>query len=165
MRERDMRLRVERFIQTRLRSMVMPATLGLGMAIGGCNSDGLNADDGGSEDAVANTGTGGAQGSGGTGGAQGSGGAQGTGGVTGSGGAMGSGGTTSPATKYIAPVPMYIAAIPDAGPEVSMPAPEYIAPVVKQDAGIAVRYMAQMPADASDPGTPVALYLAQLPSK
>jgi hypothetical protein len=42
-----MRLRVERFIQTRLRSMLMPATLGLGMALSGCNSDGLNADDGG----------------------------------------------------------------------------------------------------------------------
>jgi hypothetical protein len=42
-----MRLRVERFIQTRLRSMLLPATLGLGMALGGCTGDGLNADDGG----------------------------------------------------------------------------------------------------------------------
>ena len=47
MREREMRLRVERFLQTRLRSMLMPATLGLGLALGGCASDGLNADDGG----------------------------------------------------------------------------------------------------------------------
>jgi len=47
MREQDMRLRVERFLRVRLRSMLMPATLGLGLAIGGCNSDGLNTDDGG----------------------------------------------------------------------------------------------------------------------
>ena len=47
MRERDMRLRVERFLQTRLRSMLMPATLGLGLALGGCNSDALSTDDGG----------------------------------------------------------------------------------------------------------------------
>jgi hypothetical protein len=69
-------------------------------------------------------------------------------------------------TKYIAPVPMYIAAIPDAGPELPIAAPEYIAPIVKQDAGIAVRYMAQMPPDAGpDPGTVVAMYLAQVPPK
>jgi hypothetical protein len=47
MREREMRLRVERYMQTRLRSMLMPATLGLGLAIGGCNSDALSTDDGG----------------------------------------------------------------------------------------------------------------------
>jgi hypothetical protein len=44
-----MRLRVERFLQTRLRSMLMPATLGLGLALGGCNSDALNTDDGGNQ--------------------------------------------------------------------------------------------------------------------
>jgi hypothetical protein len=47
MREQDMRLRVERFLRVRLRSMLMPATLGLGLAMGGCNGDGLTADDGG----------------------------------------------------------------------------------------------------------------------
>ena len=47
MREQEMRLRVERFLQTRLRSMLLPATLGLGLAVGACNSDGLSADDGG----------------------------------------------------------------------------------------------------------------------
>lgn len=47
MREQEMRQRVERFFQTRLRSMVLPATLGLGLAVGGCG-DGLNTgDDGG----------------------------------------------------------------------------------------------------------------------
>jgi hypothetical protein len=47
MREREMRQRVERFLQTRLRSMLLPATLGLGLAVGACNSDGLSTDDGG----------------------------------------------------------------------------------------------------------------------
>ncbi len=47
MREQDMRNRVERFLRVRLRSLLMPATLGLGLAIGGCNSDGLSTDDGG----------------------------------------------------------------------------------------------------------------------
>jgi len=47
MQEREMRHRVERFLQSRLRSMVIPATLGLGLAIGACNSDGLSTDDGG----------------------------------------------------------------------------------------------------------------------
>jgi hypothetical protein len=63
MQEREMRLRVERFMKSRLRSMVMPATLGLGLAIGGCNSDGLSTDDGGdpaaNKDAAGNTDTGG----------------------------------------------------------------------------------------------------------
>ena len=63
MREQDMRLRVERFLQTRLRSMLMPATLGLGLALGGCNSDALNTDDGGNQTVkkdASNTGTDGA---------------------------------------------------------------------------------------------------------
>ena len=46
MREREMRRRVERFIQSRLRNMLMPATLGLGLAVGGCSSSALNAQDG-----------------------------------------------------------------------------------------------------------------------
>jgi len=59
MREQDMRLRVERFLRVRLRNMLMPATLGLGLAIGGCNGDALNTDDGGDpsvkKDAAAKT--------------------------------------------------------------------------------------------------------------
>jgi hypothetical protein len=57
MRERDMRLRVERFLQTRLRSMLMPATLGLGLALGGCNSDALSTDDGGNQTQKKDTGS------------------------------------------------------------------------------------------------------------
>jgi hypothetical protein len=118
MRERDMRARVERFIQTRLRSMLFPATLGLGMALTGCKGDGLEVDDGGGSDAIVNQQD--AQDAG-------------------------------AAMKYIAP-------IPDAAPDLSGPAPEYIAPTPKADSGVAVRYMAQMP----DAGM-VALYMAPLP--
>jgi hypothetical protein len=57
MREREMRQRVERFLQTRLRSMLLPATLGLGLAIGACNSDALNADDGGDQTAKKDSGS------------------------------------------------------------------------------------------------------------
>jgi hypothetical protein len=141
MRERDMRLRVERFIQTRLRSMLMPATLGLGMALGGCNSDGLNADDGGdptaNQDAAGNTDTYVAPQS-----------------------DAEDKKDTGMVTKYMAPV--YSAMVPDAGPELPIGAPDYMAPIVKHDAGIPVRYMAQMPPDA-DPGTAVAMYIAQIP--
>jgi|WetSurMetagenome_2_1015567.scaffolds.fasta_scaffold828729_1 hypothetical protein len=45
MQEREMRQRVERFLKTRLRSMLLPATLGLGMALAGCDGDAMNADD------------------------------------------------------------------------------------------------------------------------
>jgi hypothetical protein len=134
MRERDMRLRVERFLQSRLRSMLLPATMGLGLAVGGCASDGLNADDGGDkEDVVAATDT--------------------------------------VATKYMAPttdaapipVPVYSVAVPrDAGPELPIAQPEYMAPI-KEDAGMVLRYMAQMPDAGRDAGEMVALYLAQIP--
>lgn len=53
MREREMRQRVESFLQTRLRAMLMPATLGVGLAIGGCGSNTLNSDDGGKSDVQA----------------------------------------------------------------------------------------------------------------
>jgi hypothetical protein len=115
-----MRSRVERFLQTRLRSMLFPATLGLGMALSGCEGDGLEVDDGGGGDAVVKQDT----------------------------------RDAGAAMKYIAP-------IPDAAPDLSGFAPEYIAPTPKADSGIAVRYMAQIP-DA-DPGPVVALYMAPLP--
>jgi hypothetical protein len=115
-----MRARVERFIQTRLRSMLFPATLGLGMALTGCKGDGLDVDDGGGSDTI-----------------------------------------VKQDTQDAGPAMKYMAQIPDAAPDLSGPAPEYIAPTPKADSGIAVRYMAQMP-DA-DPGPIVALYMAPLP--
>lgn len=51
MREKEMRQRVERFLQTRLRAMLLPATLGLGLALGACDSEALSTDDGGDSDA------------------------------------------------------------------------------------------------------------------
>ncbi len=37
MREQEMRLHVFRFLKTRMRNMIMPATLGIGLAVGGCD--------------------------------------------------------------------------------------------------------------------------------
>ncbi|HEX7501492.1 MAG TPA: hypothetical protein VF524_14510, partial [Polyangia bacterium] len=57
MREREMRERVERFLQIRLRNMLLPATLGLGLAVGACNTDPLNTDDGGDQIAKKDSGS------------------------------------------------------------------------------------------------------------
>jgi hypothetical protein len=51
MREQDMRRRVKGFLSARLRKMVAPAALGLGLALGGCNGDALGSDDDGGADA------------------------------------------------------------------------------------------------------------------
>lgn len=37
MREQEMRLRVFQFLKVRMRNMLMPATLGIGLAVGGCS--------------------------------------------------------------------------------------------------------------------------------
>jgi hypothetical protein len=135
MREQDMRLRIERFMKARLRNMLMPATLGLGLAVGGCNGDALSTDDGGDplvkQDAAAQTDTGGPS-------------------VT----QMPDAGPELPIA-----MPDYMAQMPDAGPEVPVAMPEYMAPITKEDAGIAVRYMAQMP----DADRAIPVYLAQIP--
>lgn len=138
MRERDMRARVERFIQTRLRSMLMPATLGLGMALSGCNGDGLEVDDGG--DPIVNKDAADKQ----------------------------DAGTAmkyiapipDAAPDLSGPTPEYIAPIPDAAPDLANFQPDYIAPTPRPDSGIAVRYMAQMP-DADPVAVP--LYNAPMP--
>jgi len=36
MREQEMRMRVFRFLKARMRNMIMPATVGIGLAVGGC---------------------------------------------------------------------------------------------------------------------------------
>lgn len=150
MREQDMRERVQRFLQTRLRTMLAPATLGLGLSglvltTTGCPSDGLDAnDDGGAlvkkdvapdQQMVAlymaplppDSGI-----------------------------LQGDGGRDQVATKYLAP-------IPDAGLEMQ---PEYMAPMPdasQGDLGSVMRYMAPMPDAAPDNGRVIALYMAQLP--
>jgi hypothetical protein len=40
MREQEMRMRVFRFLKARMRNMIMPATVGIGLAMGGCAKEG-----------------------------------------------------------------------------------------------------------------------------
>ncbi len=150
MREQDMRERVQRFLQTRLRTMLAPATLGLGLSgmvltTTGCPGDGLDASDDGGALVKKDTGA-----------------------------------DQQMVARYMAPLPndsgtpqgdvgrdqaatKYLAPIPDAGPEIR---PEYMAPMPdasQSDLGMVLRYMAQMPDAAPDNGRVVALYMAQLP--
>ena len=163
MREREMRQRIERFLQTRLRRMLAPATIGIGLAMTGCPSSDVNTtDDGG---ALVNKDSGTDLGMV----------------AVYSAPAPDAGGT--PANKDSEspppPVPMYgvpvqpadagtdqlvtkyLAPVPDAGREASMPQPDYMAQM--PDSGPVLRYMAQMPDAAPDLGRNVALYMAQLP--
>lgn len=43
MREQEMRLRALRFLKTRVRNMIMPATVGIGLAVGGCTDSSVRA--------------------------------------------------------------------------------------------------------------------------
>jgi hypothetical protein len=157
MREREMRQRVESFLQTRLRKMLAPATIGLGLAMTACPTSGLDSND--------------------------------------DGGALvskDSGADQGPVLKYMAPIPpdagataVYMAQMPDAGPEAPAPQPDYMAPIPRDagtealmpqpeymaqmpdarlDTSPVLRYMAQMPDAAPDLGRNVALYMAPLPT-
>ena len=53
MREQEMRRRIEGFLRARVRTMVAPAALGLGLALSGCNGDALSSNDDASADAHA----------------------------------------------------------------------------------------------------------------
>jgi hypothetical protein len=133
MREHDMRQRVEHFLQTRLRRMLAPATLGLGLAMTGCPSSGLDATD--------------------------------------DGGAL----VDQDASPDQGATMKYMAQIPDAGREGSLPQPDYMAqmpdaqlgvPVYSApapDAAPPVRYGAQMRDAGPDGREIIALYMAQLP--
>jgi hypothetical protein len=44
MREQEMRMRVFRFLKARMRNMIMPATVGIGLAMGGCTKEGALAE-------------------------------------------------------------------------------------------------------------------------
>ncbi len=187
MREQDMRQRIQRFLQTRLRSMLAPATLGLGLAMTACPSDGSNSQTDGSavvskdaapdgqattlygvplpkdaanvEDAAAaDTAVPAGKDS----------------------------GSDAIAALYIAPLPRdaqasnqdsssgvdasgpdagpvtkYIAPIPDAAREFPLAQPDYMAQM--PDAGPATRYLAQMPDARPDVERVYPLYMAQLP--
>ncbi len=128
MREREMRQRVERFLQSRLRNMLLPATLGLGLglAVGACDSDALDASDGGGQTAKQDSASADTQ--------------------------------AAPDSQFTGQsdagtaVAMYMAQLSDAS-AAALP-----------DTGLAVRYMAQIPADAApELGRSVAIYMAQLP--
>ena len=141
MREREMRQRVERFLQTRLRSMLMPATLGLGLAIGGCNSDAMDASDDGGQTAKKDTGSADKQSPPDT--------------------KFSDAGNQAPDTGTAGM--KYLAQIPDAGRELPIAVPDYMAQI-PADSGVALRYMAQQPRDAGpDLDRIVAIYMAQLP--
>jgi hypothetical protein len=134
MRERDMRLRVQRFLQSRLRSMLMPATMGLGLAVGGCASDGLSADDGGDKkDVAADVGP-----------------------------TTKYMAQLPDAAPDLQVVPLYSVVVPrDAGPELPAAQPDYMAQM--PDSGTAIRYAALMPDAGRDLGESVAIYIAQIP--
>ena len=128
MKEKDIRERIHTFLRDTVRYVVVPASMGLGLALlGGCpDSSSLDSNPDGSADSSSTLP--GAGGSGGTnssatGGAvalymamagmQGSGGATGNGGVTGAGGARGSGGATGTGGVTGTAATLYIAIIPD----------------------------------------------------
>jgi hypothetical protein len=185
MREREMRQRVERFLQTRLRRMLAPATIGLGLAVSpGCpSSDPSNTDDAGMverKDSAADQqvialymapvpqdssapGTGDAAPDHAT--------TKYMAPVPEDGGApvkKDSGVDFGAVAVYSAPVPdagpiatKYIAPVPDAGREVPLPMPEYMAPIPDAARELPMAqpdYMAQMP----DSG-PALRYMAQMP--
>jgi hypothetical protein len=180
MREKEMHERVQEFLKVRMRAMVLPATLGLSLALGGCKEEGLESGDGGnptiSQDAslvspvysaampdarlVDALGT------------------KPDTGIA----------DTGPTVKYMAQLPdtgagtdspVYMAPLPDTGI-----APEYMAQLPDTgvatkylaqlpDAGVALRYMAQLPdtgiavrymAQQPDADQVVALYMARNPS-
>ncbi len=147
MREREMRQRVERFLQIRLRNMLMPATLGLGLALGGCGSTTMDSGDDGGHATAKDVATADQQ-------------------LAPDADLSEAGGSardTGMIAKYMAP-------LPDAGADAQGAAALYMAPMYMAqqlpDSGPAVRYMAQQPPDAAadaDIGHGVVIYMAIFP--
>jgi hypothetical protein len=141
MREREMRQRVERFIQTRLRNMLMPATLGLGLALGaGCDDDeALNAADAGGQVEQKDAGTADQQ--------------------------MAPDAELADAssTKEDLPVTKYMAQIPDASADLPDPVLDYMAPIPKTDASLITKYMAQIPDASTEIPLAAPEYIAPIP--
>jgi hypothetical protein len=177
MREQEMRECVGHFLKARMRAMLLPATLGLGLAVAGCDKEALEStDDSGTSSQI-------------------------EAGVTHPDTQIEAGATHPDTqiappivTKYIAQLPdanvapAYMAQLPDAGtvtkyiaqlpdaalvtkyiaqlPDANI-APEYMAQMpdarvkdaMSPDSGMMVRYMAPLP----NPGQPVLLYMAQYP--
>jgi hypothetical protein len=138
-----MRQRIESFLQTRLRRMLAPATIGLGLAMTACPSSGLDStDDGGAlvrKDAEPDQSA-----------------------------AMKYMAPLPPDAGRDGPTiePVYMAPVPrDAGTEIPMAQPDYMAqmPDARMDSQPALRYMAQMPDASPDVERVQTLYMAQLP--
>jgi hypothetical protein len=140
MREREMRQRIESFLQSRLRKMLAPATIGLGLAMTACPSSGLDPND--DAGALVKKDAGPDQGSAMKYMAQ-----------------VPDAGLEAPQ-----PQPDYMAQMPDAKPDTS-PVLRYMAqmPDASPDNTPVLRYMAQMPDASPDLDRNVALYMAQLP--
>ncbi|MGD0838060.1 MAG: hypothetical protein ABSB49_15585 [Polyangia bacterium] len=144
MREKEMRRRVERFLQTRLRRMLAPATLGLGLAMAGCPSGGSS----GTNDASGMV----------------SGDASGADAYQVAPMYMAS--IPDAAREAPMPQPDYMAQMPDAGPDGGVVL-RYMAPMpdASSDERAVARYMAQMPDATRDELIPVAVpaYMAPVP--
>jgi len=136
-----MRQRVERFLQTRLRNMLMPATLGLGLALGGCGSTTMDSGDDGGHTTTKDVATADQQ-------------------LAPDADLSEAGGSardTGMTTKYMAP-------LPDASADSQSAIAMYMAPMYmaqSPDAGAVVRYMAQQPPDAGP--EPIVIYMAMFP--
>lgn len=137
MREREMRQRVERFLQTRLRNMLMPATLGLGLALGGCGSTAMDSGDDGGHATKKDVATADQQ-------------LPPDADIHEAGGNAPDTGIIS--TKYMTP-------LPDAGADSRGAIALYMAQL--PDSGAVMRYMAQQPPDAGP--EPVVIYMAMFP--
>ena len=178
MREKEMRGRVESFLQTRLRRMLAPATFGLGLAMaGGCGSNGTSGTQDGSALADATGGAGkdsapckcdgglpptedaavAEAGSGGPGqDAQ----AVDTRAATGAETGVDTGVAPDAGEDGHQIAPMYLAQAPDAALDLG-PVLKYMAPL--PDAGAVAMYMARLPTDAGRDLGAVTLYMALLP--
>jgi hypothetical protein len=141
MRELEMRQRVERFLQSRLAKMLMPATLGLGLAVGGCGSNTLEA---GQDSAVVLE--------------------------AGSADGPSADKQIPPDAKLNDLGPehdagsinvKYMAQMPDAASDIGGAIALYMAPA--PDSGAVMRYMAPQPVDAGNADRAVALYMAPTP--
>ncbi len=130
MKEKDIRERIHIFLRDTVRYVVVPASMGIGLALVGCSDSSLNlSPDGSADSSSVQPGTGGSSGTFSSGvvavySAPMTGGTTGVSVTTGAGGATATGGMTA--------VPMYMAAMPDAGTGGVTGGAEQLGPAVPQ---------------------------------
>ena len=133
MKEKDIRERIHMFLRDTVRQVVVPASMGIGLALVGCNDTALNANQDGSADSSSvQTGSGGSTGTnssatggmvalymapmgGASGGVTGTGGAAGTAGAMATGGLVATGGVIETGGVRTGGVPVYMAGMPEGG--------------------------------------------------